>query len=147
MYLNDYKVGMEFPLEPISLSKEEIISFAKVFDPRPIHVDEEEAKKSRFGGIIASGFHATSACWGQYVHLKHDEKGVIAGKGIQDLKWHKPVYPDMMLYGVVTITKIVPYDDGSKGTVFFEMVVKDEKDELVMIMNSSSLIAASEDVE
>jgi acyl dehydratase len=59
-YLEDFHPGDVIELGEFSLAKDEIIAFAKRFDPQPFHVDEEAAKQTHFGGLIASGWHTCS---------------------------------------------------------------------------------------
>jgi len=52
-YWEDYEVGQKFPLGSTSFTEQEIIEFARQFDPQPFHIDEPAAKASMFGGLIA----------------------------------------------------------------------------------------------
>ena len=63
-WFEDYEVGDEFLGEPVKFTEEEILDFARRYDPQPYHIDREAAKASQFGGIIASGYHTISAVWG-----------------------------------------------------------------------------------
>lgn len=143
MYLHDYKVGQEYTLDPISFTKEEIINFAEEFDPRGIHTDEDVAKNSRFGGIIASGFHTLTACWGKWVESKRDEGGFIAGIGMDKVRWFKPVYPDMPLYGTIRIQEVNPSSNGKNGSIRLELIVRNEEDEEVMLINGLTHVSVS----
>jgi acyl dehydratase len=60
LYFEDFEPGAVFDLGKRTLSKEEIVAFAREFDPQPFHVDEEAANESTFGGLIASGWHTAS---------------------------------------------------------------------------------------
>ena len=59
-YWDDYEVGQKFPLGSTSFTEQEIVDFARQFDPQPFHIDPEAAKQSIYGGIIASGWHIAS---------------------------------------------------------------------------------------
>lgn len=142
MYLEDYVEGLSFKLSPFSFTEQEIINFAKVQDPRPIHVDPVEARESRFGGLIASGFHTLYACWGKWVHTKLDEGGVVAGIGIDNLRWKKPVYPHVMLYTTLLVTEIELKRGGDYGIVHIDVKIKDEEGTLLMGVETSVLVAA-----
>ncbi|CAC9932981.1 MaoC-like protein [Aedoeadaptatus coxii] len=141
MYLDDYVEGLTFQLSPISFTEQEIINFAKVHDPRPIHVDPEAAAKSRFGGIIASGFHTFYACWGKWVHTKLDEGGVVAGIGMDHLRWLKPVYPHVMLYTTLVVDKIEIKSGGDYGVVHLDVFIRDKDGELLMEHDAIVLVA------
>ncbi|MDD7363511.1 MAG: MaoC/PaaZ C-terminal domain-containing protein [Peptoniphilus sp.] len=142
MYLEDYVEGLTFKLSPISFTEQEIISFAKIHDPRPIHVDPVAAEKSRFGGLIASGFHTFYACWGKWVHTKLDEGGVVAGIGMDHLRWLNPVYPHMMLYTTLVVDKIEEKSHGDYGVVHMDVSIRDEMGKLLMEHDAVVLVAA-----
>ena len=57
-YFEDFHIGDTFELGPLTVTAEEIIAFAKQFDPQYFHVDPQRAKDSIFGGLVASGWHA-----------------------------------------------------------------------------------------
>ena len=56
-YLDDLEIGMTFESDQYTITEEEIITFAKQYDPIYFHVDPEAAKQSEFGGLIASGWN------------------------------------------------------------------------------------------
>jgi len=63
-YWEDFPVGSIREFGGITLSKADIVRFAREFDPQPFHVDEDAARHSHFGGLIASGWHTCSlAMW------------------------------------------------------------------------------------
>ena len=133
-------------MPPVSLTEEEIIDFARIYDPRPIHVDFAAAKDSRFGGIIASGFHTLNACWSKWVHTKLDEGGLVAGMGMDNLRWLKPVYAHELLYTTIVVDRVDVRKGGEEGVVYMHVNVQDEKGEVKMDWDVSFL-AASRDVE
>lgn len=102
-YFEDFPEGLSFDLGTFSLSADEIIAFARQYDPQPMHVDPEAARASIYGGLIASGWH-TAAC---YMRVLVD--GVIADSasmgspGVENIRWLKPVRPDQTLHGRCTI--------------------------------------------
>ena len=57
-YFEDFHIGDTFKLGPLTVTAEEIIAFAKQFDPQYFHIDPQRAKDSIFGGLVASGWHA-----------------------------------------------------------------------------------------
>lgn len=59
-YLEDLAVGQRFTTANYQLNVEEIVAFARQFDPQPFHLDPEEAKDSLFGGLAASGWHTAA---------------------------------------------------------------------------------------
>lgn len=146
MYLEDYSEGVTFQMPPVSLRSEEIIDFARTYDPRPIHVDPGAAKAGRFGGIIASGLHTLDVCWGKWVHTKLDEGGLVAGMGMDNLRWLRPVYAHMPLYTNIVVDRVDMRKGGEEGVVHMHVNVQDEKGEAVMKWDVSFL-ASSRDAE
>lgn len=104
-FFEDVAVGETTELGSYTFTRDEILAFAKRFDPQRFHVDDEAAKDSLFGGLCASGWH-TGCVWLR--HVVENRQKVLAdlaakGKpvprigpspGVRDLKWLKPVYPD-----------------------------------------------------
>ena len=78
------------------MTREEIIEFAKKFDPQPFHTDENAAKKSIFGGLIASSLHTISACTRLVVEAQGDV-AIISGVGLDEVKMFNPVRPEDIL--------------------------------------------------
>jgi len=106
MYFEKFFVGQTFIIEPFAITREQIIDFAASYDPLPLHLDEEYAKTTRFGGLISSGVLSFMSLW---VHLveEHDPFGddMVAGKS-NHMEWFAPTYPNDELRGTVTVTKL-----------------------------------------
>jgi acyl dehydratase len=108
-YFEDFRPGEVIELGSRSVSAEEIIAFARDFDPQPFHVDPERARQSAFGGLIASGWHTAAI----YMRLTVD--GLISAAansmgspGIDGIEWLKPVRPGDTLTGRVTVVDAIP---------------------------------------
>lgn len=122
--------GCAVAIEPFSLSKEDIVEFAKKYDPLDFHIDEEAASKTRFKGIIASGPHIFT--------LKHKEiwipafgHSVIAGIGIDNWRFLKPVYPEQEIHGHAFVTSTKANSDNSSKNVSWKYEFFDENEGLV----------------
>ncbi len=103
LYLEDFREGQTFDLGEETVREQEILDFARRFDAQPFHVDSEAAKKSIYGGLIASGWHTSSIFMGLLVRgLIHDVASMGAG-GIDELRWLKPVRPGDRLRGRLTV--------------------------------------------
>lgn len=93
MQFEEFKVGQMIELGSVTVSEEEILAFARAYDPQPFHTDAEFARKSRWGGLIASGWHTCAlamrlACEGLLAG-----SGSIGSPGIDELRWLQPVRP------------------------------------------------------
>ena len=107
-YFEDFHVGDTFDLGQISVTEEEIISFARQFDPQPFHVDPHRAKNSYFGELVASGWHTTSLFMRLFVDGLLNESASLASPGIDNVRWPKPVRPGDTLTARFTVIDSTP---------------------------------------
>ncbi|MDF3145439.1 MULTISPECIES: MaoC/PaaZ C-terminal domain-containing protein [unclassified Streptomyces] len=122
LYAEDLRPGAVFDLGSAKVSKEEILDFGRRFDPLPLHTDEEAAATSRFGGLIASGFHTAAVLQRLLVDAVFSRAALIAGREIESLRMRAPVRPGDVLHGTLEIVEVRPRDDGtavvrSRGTL------------------------------
>ncbi len=101
LYWEDVEIGTRRDLGTYTFTEDEIIRFAKKYDPQIFHVDPEAAKQSIFGGLIASGWH-TAAIWMKLSLAEREaSKGTTplmragVSPGFDDMRWIKPVRPGM----------------------------------------------------
>lgn len=141
MYLEDYYLGQTFEIEPIKITREDMLEYASKYDPRPFHLDDEAASKSKFKKLFASGFMTLNKCWVEWVKTRIDEDGVIAGMGMDNLRWWNPVFEDDMLRSTLTVAEISPSDSKPHGVVKFDMISKNQNDQDVMSLTAIVLIA------
>ena len=91
-YFEDIADGERLDCRKLVLSREEIIEFAKRYDPQPFHIDERTARESMFGGLIASSLHTLSACTRVVVDAQGDV-AILSGVGMDEAKMYNPVKP------------------------------------------------------
>jgi acyl dehydratase len=99
IYFEDLEVGAETDFGSYEVTREEVLEFARKYDPQPFHLSDEEAAKTHFGRIAASGWHTTAmtmAVIARYV-VGHEQAG-LGSPGIDELRWKKPVYPGDTLH-------------------------------------------------
>ena len=92
-YWEDMLPGSERDLGSITPTREEIIAFARQFDPQPFHLDEEAAKASVFGGLCASGWHTCSLAMRLMVTNFLHQTTSLGSPGLDGVKWPRPVFP------------------------------------------------------
>ena len=96
-------MGASFDVGAHTLTEEEIVAFARQFDPQAFHVDPEAARRGPFGGLTASGLHT----FGIFSRLVTDElmAGVVnlGGAGVDAMRWLVPVRPGDTLRGRATV--------------------------------------------
>lgn len=105
MWLEDVPLNVKVVLGSYTFTEENILAFAKRYDPQPFHVDPIAAARSPYGGIIASGWH-TAAVWMKLM-IAQRRDAIAAGAeatqdnyvspGVRDLRWHRPVRPGTTL--------------------------------------------------
>ena len=92
-YWEDFPVGKVTEFGGIMLTQEDIVRFAKEFDPQPFHVDEDAAKQSMFGGVIASGWHTCALAMRMMCDAYLLESASLGSPGVENIRWLKPVRP------------------------------------------------------
>ena len=92
-YWEDFKVGEVEQIGGKRVDREEVIAFAKQFDPQPFHVDAAAAKQSMYGGLIASGWHTCAMVMRMMCDAYMLQSASVGSPGIDNLKWLKPVRP------------------------------------------------------
>ncbi|OGA34783.1 MAG: dehydratase [Betaproteobacteria bacterium RIFCSPLOWO2_12_FULL_64_23] len=135
-YWEDFYPGQVLEAGSASLSAEEIIEFGKKYDPQPFHIDEEQAKQSVFGGLIASGWQTASLCMRLICDLYLLEAASLGSPGIDELRWVKPVYPGDTLHLKSTVLETrASASRPDMGTVRSRSEVYNQHGELVMHMS------------
>ena len=141
-YFEDLEVGAETYFGSYEVTREEVLEFARKYDPQPFHLSDEEAAKTHFGRIAASGWHTcamTMAVLARYV-VEHEQAG-LGSPGIDQLRWRRPVYPGDTLYVRSTIVeKTLSRSKPEMGSFRSDMVVTNQDDQPVMTFTSIVLI-------
>lgn len=139
-YWEDLFVGRVIEFGPREVSRDEIIDFARRYDPQPFHTDEEAARHSIYGGLIASGWHTCA----MLMRMLYD--GVLAysaslgSPGVDAVRWLKPVRPGDMLHARMTIVEARPSSSKpDRGTIKSKWEVFNQRDELVMTMEGMGM--------
>jgi len=92
-YFDDYLPGATCDCGSFSVSEDEILSFARQFDPQPFHVDPEVAARGPFGGLIASGWHTAALVMRQLVDHYLSAEASLGSPGLDEIRWPDPVRP------------------------------------------------------
>lgn len=141
LHFEDFPVGRTFECGPYSVTREEIIAFAREFDPQPHHLDEEAAKHSMLGGLAASGWHVCAMTMKMFADHMIPLMAARGGSGSREARWMKPVRPGDILRVEATVVD----NKTSKGRldighVTFECRVFSQTD-LVAIVFMTPVIA------
>lgn len=119
MYFEEFQLGMCVITPRTVIEKEKMIAFAKEYDNIPLHTDEEYAKGTRFGGLIAPGVMSFMSVWTTFCEMGLFGDELVAGKSTR-IEWLKPVYAGDVLVGRVTVTALTPR---GKSTGLVEVTV------------------------
>ncbi|TWA79184.1 acyl dehydratase [Azospirillum brasilense] len=92
-YLDDLTPGDRFTGGPVTVTEEDIVAFARQFDPQPFHLDPEAARDSVFGGLAASGWHTAGLTMRMIVTGDGALAGGFVGMGVEDIRWPLPTRP------------------------------------------------------
>jgi acyl dehydratase len=110
LYADDLSHGDAYELGSHTVTKEELVDFASVWDPQSFHVDEAVAEKGIFGGLIAGGVHTLSVFQRLSVLGFWAQTATIAARGMRDVRFLSPVRPDATLVGRLVIEEVQPRD-------------------------------------
>lgn len=133
MFFDDLEEGFQFETEARSLSREAIVRFARDHDPQPFHLDEEAARTSPYGGLIASGFQTLLTSFVLTLEADIWAEASMGSPGIDELRWLSPVRPDDTLRTRGTVRSSKPSKsrpDRGRTVIFYEVL--NQNDEVVM---------------
>ncbi len=140
-YFEDYTPGDVYEFGTLTVTEAEIIEFARQFDPQYFHVDPEKAVESRFGGIIASGWHTVGLAMRMFVDHFVSHVASLASPGVDEVRWPNPVRPGDTLRIRVAILEARPSRSKTdRGIVRAKTEAMNQKDELVLSMVGMSII-------
>ena len=140
-YFEDFQVGDVFELGTTSVTEEEIIAFARQFDPQPFHVDPAQARASVFGGIIASGWHTASLLMRLLVDNFLRETLSLGSPGLDEVRWLQPLRPGDTLRARFTILECRASKSRTEmGILRSRSEVFNQRDELLMTVIGVHLV-------
>ncbi|MBE6910752.1 MAG: hypothetical protein E7474_14455 [Ruminococcaceae bacterium] len=138
MYFDELKLGMSVETAPAVIKKEKMLAFAREYDTIPLHTDEEYAKTTPFGDLIAPGVMSFMSVWVKYLEVDFYGRELLAGKSTK-IEWIKPVYAGDVLRGRASITKLVERSE-KNGLVELTMHVYNQNGDLVLTDVTESIV-------
>lgn len=130
MFFEDFTLNAEYDIEPAYIDKEKMIDFARLYDNIPLHTDEEYAKSTHFGALIAPGVMSFMSVWVNFLALNLFGNEIIAGKSTS-IEWHKPVYAGDTLTGKAVISNLSPRNE-KNGSVEITIYIYNQHGALVL---------------
>ena len=139
LYLDDLQVGQRFSGHPQQLDAEQIKQFARQFDPQPFHLDEEAAKHSVFGGLVASGWHTAAVSMRQLVEELPIAGGLIGAGG--DIRWLLPVRPGDTLHVECEIVDVkISRSRPDRGIITLRGETRNQAGEIVQVLHAKLMV-------
>ena len=130
-WFDDLKVGMRFKGGEVTVSKDDIIRFAREYDPQPFHLDEEAAKKTVLKGLAASGWHTAAIAMRLAAECRPFGPHPLLGAGVDDLRWLKPVRPGDTLRLEGEVVELAPSRSKPQGVARVRWTLYDQHGEAV----------------
>lgn len=139
-YFEDLKQGDRFQSKTCEVTEEQIIAFAKQFDPQSFHLDEAKASDSLFKGLTASGWHTAAMTMRLFVDTLGFGEGAI-GLGVDELRWPNAVRPGDVLRVETEIVDLRPSKSKPRhGIIRLRNVTTNQRGEVVQTMFANALI-------
>lgn len=142
IYYEDLEVGSTAKFGRYDVTRDEVIEFARKYDPQPFHLDDEAAAKTHFGRLSASGWHTCAMTMAMLVeNMKTSRQAGLGSPGMDNLRWVKPVYPgDTLRVETTIIEKRRSKNRPDMGLFKSDLTIFNQDDEPVMTMRSNGLI-------
>ena len=143
IYYEDLEIGAKQSFGRYDVTRDEVIEFAKKYDPQAFHLDDDAAAKTHFGRLSASGWHTCAMTMAMMVeNMKNVKQAGLGSPGVDQLMWKKPVYPgDTLRVESEVIEKRRSKSRPEMGIFKSRAKVFNQNDEVVLEMTSNGLIA------
>lgn len=138
MYFDDIRIGMTADIDPAVIDKERMLDFARLYDNIPLHTDEEYAKNTPFGRLIAPGVMSFMEVWAKYLEVDFFGEELLAGKSTK-IEWLKPVFAQDILIGKATVTKAFKRNERN-GLVEISIEAYNQDGELVLTNITEAIV-------
>lgn len=139
MKFADFQVGQVLEFGSYDLSEQELVEFAQRFDPQPFHTDREAAAKTRWGGLIASGFHTCSIAMRLVVDHVLAGSESFGSPGLDSVKWLHPVRPGDTLRMRAEIIDVKRSSSGRVGSLLWRWMLVNQNGTVVLDLLATSL--------
>lgn len=144
-YFEDIAVGTTISVGPITVTREQVIDFAREYDPQPFHLSDEEAAKTHFGSLSASGWHTTALFMKMFVaHMQEHgarQQASLGALGVDELRWLRPVRPGDTLRGTSEVIETrASASRPERGIIRSKVTLFNQHDEPVMTMQPIAMV-------
>lgn len=140
-WFEDYVPGTVVACGSIAVDAEEVVDFARRFDPQPFHVDAKAAALGPFGGLVASGWHTASLMMRLLVEHYLSPVASLGSPGVDELRWLQPVRPGDRLSLRVTVGEARrSRSKPDRGIVEARIELLNQRDVVVMTVRAMTLM-------
>lgn len=149
LFFEDFTAGRVFDLGERTLTEDDVLAFARAWDPQAFHVDPGAEAAAPFGGVIASGWQTMCVWMRMYVDAVLSRAAMLAAPGVDEIRWLTPVRPGMRLRGRTTILEAYVTDPAKgRGTLRLrgELVAEDGTPVMTMLARGHARLRAHEEV-
>lgn len=140
IYFEDMEIGAERVFGSYDVTRDEVLEFARKYDPQPFHLSDEAAAKTHFGRLAASGWHTCAMTMAVIARaVVEEEQAGLGSPGVDELRWLKPVYPgDRITVSGKIIESIPSRSKPDIGVIKSENIVTNQDD--VPVMRFTSIV-------
>lgn len=142
-WLEDYVPGAVHEFGDIAVEEDEVLAFGRRFDPQPFHTDAEAARRTEYGGLIASGWHTAALMMRMYSDHYLSHVATLVSPGIDEMRWLLPVRPgDTLSMRVTVLEARRSRSKPDRGIVRSAVEVLNQRGEVVMTLVGLNLMRA-----
>ncbi len=138
MFFEEIKTGTQIDIAPAVIKKDKMLDFARLYDDVPLHTDEEYAKKTPFGKLIAPGVMSFLVVWAKYLEVDIFGEELLAGKSTK-IEWLRPVFAEDVLRGKAVVTRMEKRNPRN-GLVEITIEAYNQSDELVLTSATEAIV-------
>jgi acyl dehydratase len=141
LYLEDFKAGDRFEFGRHTFTQEDIVAFARQWDPQPFHLEEEAARRSIYGGLIASGWHTVLTTFRLAVDALIGRVASLGSPGVDEIRWLRPVRPGDTITARAEVLEVRPSTSKpDRGIVRMRYTVDNQRGETVLTLAGIQLV-------
>jgi len=141
LYFEDFAPGRRFQTAELILTEADILDFARRYDRQPFHLDAEAARRSPYGGLIASGLQTVALTFSLFLETGALAAASLGSPGLDEIRWLRPVRPGDRLRVEVEVTAARPSASRpDRGVVTLAYRTLNHRGEAVMTMTGHQLV-------
>jgi acyl dehydratase len=140
-FLEDFVAGTVYDAGSVQISEAEIVEFAQRYDPQQFHVDIEAARRSPYGGLIASGWQTIALSMRLLVDQIFGDSASMGSPGVDEIRWPRPVRPGDTLAVRMTVLDSRPSrSKPDRGILRFSVETANQDGDTVLMMTGVAIV-------